>query len=60
MTFDGAEVAAQLMDRAQLQAGNMFRGPALVVEYSTTTVVPADYHCRVDTANNLVLEQVSP
>jgi len=26
------------------------------VEYSTTTVVPPDYQCRVDAGENLVLE----
>ncbi len=59
MTFDGAEVAARLVDREKLHAGNMFLGPALVVEYSTTTVVPPDYECRVDRGENLVLERVS-
>ena len=58
MTFDGTAVAARLMDREKLQAGNSFCGPALVVEYSTTTVVPPDYQCRVDVGENLVLERV--
>ena len=57
MTFDGVEVAARLMDREKLQAGNAFRGAALIVEYSTTTVVPPDYRCRVDAGENLVLER---
>ena len=59
MTFDGAEVEARLMDREKLRAGNTFCGPALVVEYSTTTVVPPDYQCRVDAGENLVLERMS-
>ncbi len=59
MTFDGTEVDARLVDREKLRAGNTFCGPALVVEYSTTTVVPPDYQCRVDVGENLVLERMS-
>jgi N-methylhydantoinase A len=56
MVFDGSEQSAQLVDRSKLRPGNMFTGPALVVEYSTTTVVPPDFHLRVDEWENLVLE----
>jgi N-methylhydantoinase A len=56
MVFDGSEQTAQLVDRSKLRPGNMFTGPALVVEYSTTTVVPPDFHLRVDEWENLVLE----
>ena len=56
MTFDAQERAAPLMDRDALLPGHAFDGPALVVEYSTTTVVPPDFHARVDAEGNLVLE----
>ena len=59
MVFDGTERESQLVDRAKLRPGNAFKGPALVVEYSTTTVVPPDFRCRVDKGENLILEPVS-
>jgi len=59
MVFDGTARASQLVDRAKLRPGNAFKGPALVVEYSTTTVVPPDFSCMVDKGENLILECVS-
>ena len=45
-------------DRTKLESGTAFQGPAVVVEYSSTTVVPPDFHCRVDHEGNLILETV--
>lgn len=59
IVFDGDERESLLIDRSKLQPGNAFSGPALVVEYSTTTVVPPDFHCRVDAGENLILERLS-
>lgn len=56
MVFDGKQRTAALIDRSKLRAGNVLDGPALVVEYSTTTVVPPDYRCRMDRWRNLILE----
>src|SRR5919108_2020404 len=39
---------APVYDRQRLQPGDRFRGPALIAEYSATTVVPADFAARVD------------
>jgi len=44
-----------LIDRARLQAGNELAGPAVVVEYSSTTLVPPGIGCRVDEWGNLIL-----
>jgi N-methylhydantoinase A len=44
-----------LYDRERLYSGMPFRGPAVVAEYSSTTVVPPDFTCRVDNDLNLVL-----
>ncbi len=46
--------------RERLAPGAQFAGPAVVVEYSSTTVVPPDFDCRVDDHLNLVLSQVRP
>ena len=59
MVFDGTVRESQLVERAKLRPGNVFNGPALVVEYSTTTVVPPDFRCKVDKGENLILEPVS-
>jgi N-methylhydantoinase A len=56
MVFSGERFPARLVDRAQLRPGHRMNGPALIVEYSTTTVVPPDFHFRVDRWSNLLLE----
>jgi N-methylhydantoinase A len=60
MVFDGRKSKASLVDRSLLEPGNALAGPALVVEYSTTTVVPPDFHCRMDEWQNLILEVIRP
>lgn len=57
MIHDGREHDGVLVDRARLEPGNAFSGPALAVEYSTTTVVPPGATCRVDRYGNLILER---
>ena len=57
MVFDGTTRTAPLFDRSRLRPGNAFPGHALVVEYSTTTVVPPGFGCSVDRFENLILAQ---
>ncbi len=57
MVVDGAEQKVPLYDREKLHYPHDFQGPALVVEYSTTTVVPNDYACRLDAFSTLILER---
>jgi N-methylhydantoinase A len=56
MVSDGGQHDAALIDRERLRPGNRFSGPALVIEYSTTTVVPPGVGARVDEWFNLILE----
>jgi N-methylhydantoinase A len=44
-----------LYDRERLAPGARLRGPAVVIEYSSTTVVPPDFVLNVDRFSNLVL-----
>jgi N-methylhydantoinase A len=44
-----------LYGRDRLSPGMRLNGPAVVAEYSSTTVVPPGFHCRVDREGNLVL-----
>jgi N-methylhydantoinase A len=53
--FGGRFRPTPLYDRERLDAGAHFMGPAMVVEYSSTTVVPPDFSCRVDEYLNLRL-----
>jgi len=53
--FNPQPVETTLYDRERLVPGTQFRGPAVVMEYSSTTVVPPDYACRVDGDGNLIL-----
>ncbi len=52
----GESHAGELIDRDALRPGHAFQGPAVVVEYSTTTLVPPGTSCRVDEWGNLILE----
>ena len=53
--FEGRWRTTPLYSRDRLAPGARFRGPAVVVEYSSTTVVPPDFECVVDEYLNLVL-----
>jgi N-methylhydantoinase A len=53
--FDGRFGATPVSDREQLAAGARSTSPAIIVGYSSTTVVPPDFRCEVDKYLNLVL-----
>ncbi|AGW13059.1 putative 5-oxoprolinase (ATP-hydrolyzing) [Megalodesulfovibrio gigas DSM 1382 = ATCC 19364] len=53
--FDGREYATAVWQREALQPGNRLPGPAIVVEYSATTVVPPQWQACVDGLGNLLL-----
>lgn len=54
--FGGRRLQTGLYDRTQLAAGQTIPGPAIVGEYSSTTLVPPDFSCAVDERSNLVLK----
>jgi N-methylhydantoinase A len=54
--FAGQPCTATVFQRDLLSPGNRFEGPALVHEYSATTVVPPGCLARVDEYSNLVIE----
>lgn len=55
--FAGGPQQAELFQRNMLRAGNRFAGPAIVVQYDTTTIVPPGWAARVDGGLNLILER---
>ncbi len=54
---DGALKQATFVARADLKPGDHVRGPALIHEPQTTTLVSADFSAHVDAIGNLVLIQ---
>jgi N-methylhydantoinase A len=54
--IDRKRVKTAIYDRAALSAGHVIKGPAIIGEYSSTTLVPPGFRCVVDAYLNLVLE----
>jgi N-methylhydantoinase A len=57
MRWNGKWHNATLYDRRLLAPGNKLSGPAIVTEYSATTVVPPGFRCKVDGFENLIMEK---
>jgi len=53
--FAGKSVKTAVYDRDRLRPGNRFAGPAVVTEYSATTLVPPFAQAEVDASGNLIL-----
>jgi N-methylhydantoinase A len=50
-------VEAAVYDRAALQVGDTFHGPAIIEQDDTTTLLTPGWQCRVDARGNLSLER---
>ena len=46
--LNGKPVQASLYEREKLRSGERFTGPAIIVEYSATSLVPTGWRARVD------------
>ena len=57
MRFDGRNHGAGVYLRETLGAGNVIEGPALVLDYESTAVIPPRFVCRVDRFGNLILKE---
>ena len=57
--MNGRRMKTPIYDRDSLRHGHVVRGPAIIGEYSSTTLVPPDFVCRVDAHLNLVMGSVS-
>jgi N-methylhydantoinase A len=53
--FCGKSVMTSLYDREKLAVGQNFEGPAVITEYSATTVVPSGSSFFLDRAGNLLI-----
>jgi N-methylhydantoinase A len=55
LTFYERARKTALYRRNNLRAGDIFSGPAIVAEYSATTLIPPDWKARVDNNGQLLL-----
>lgn len=54
--FGGKQMRTAILPRAKLAKGKKYRGPAIITEYSATTVVPPGLSFQADKAGNLLVE----
>jgi N-methylhydantoinase A len=54
--FAGRRYKTQIIPRSSIRQGRRYRGPAIITEYSATTVVPPGLSVRKDQAGNLLIE----
>jgi N-methylhydantoinase A len=55
IVFDGGRAKTKIYAREELGARKTFRGPAIVTEYSATTVVPPGKKFGIDDVGNLII-----
>ena len=53
--FDGEALPTDFYRREALQPGNQIPGPAILTEFSATTVIPPNFSAVVDAYQNLIL-----
>ena len=54
--YSGKWIKADVYDRSLIMAGYMIRGPALVIEDTSTTFLPPEFVCNVDEYGNLFIK----
>ncbi|MCA9774585.1 MAG: hypothetical protein KC466_19350 [Myxococcales bacterium] len=57
LRLQGKEAPVPIYDRERLEPGNSLAGPALIVEYGATTLIPQDFQLRVDAFRTLVISK---
>jgi N-methylhydantoinase A len=53
--FNGKKLGTPIRSRDSLKPGKIYRGPAIITEYSATTVIPPKKRFHLDPADNLVI-----
>jgi len=56
VVFDQKATKTQIISRDKLLSGNRITGPAIVVEYSSTIVIPPFANASVDEYGNIIME----
>lgn len=60
VVFNGKKLRTAIYDRESLARGKKLVGPAVLTEYSATTVVPPDRHFWLDRQGNLIIRTSPP
>jgi len=55
VVFSGRKLLTPIYERNQLAIGRRYSGPAVITEYSATTVVPPGMRFWLDSASNLLV-----
>lgn len=55
VSFSGKQTKTPIIPRQQLKTGKRYKGPAIVTEYSATTVIPPGHSFQIDKAGNLII-----
>ncbi|MFZ0731642.1 MAG: hydantoinase/oxoprolinase family protein [Candidatus Sulfotelmatobacter sp.] len=53
--FDGKKAKTKICDREELSTARRYQGPAIITEYSATTVIPPKKRFHIDKAGNLIV-----
>lgn len=56
VVFSGKAYKTKIFERERLLPGNEIEGPAIIVEYSSTVVVPPEAICKIDSYENILIE----
>jgi len=56
VVFDDKLLKTNVYDRSYLKWGNKIYGPAIIVEYSSTTVIPPFASGYIDAYRNIIIE----
>lgn len=56
--FDGQEAQMRVYDRGDFHVGTVIEGPAIVVELTSTTVIPPGWKAVTDAHNNMILSKI--
>jgi N-methylhydantoinase A len=56
--FRGRAISTALYERPSLKAGQQFSGPAIISEYSATSLVPPSWQARVDAYGQILLTRI--
>ena len=57
VVFEGEAFRTDFYRREALRPGNQISGPAIITEFSATTVIPPNFSAVVDTYQNLLLQR---
>jgi N-methylhydantoinase A len=55
VVFEGKKLDTPIHSRESLKPGKTYLGPAIITEYSATTVIPPNKHFHLDPAGNLLI-----